>query len=94
MITKKRFEEIICSEEPLADRIDDVWDELCTLSDDVAVMKDYDQHNAYHCYDLRMHTVYTVDYIEREGRTDEEYRMLKIAAFFHDIGKPHTMTEL
>ena len=94
MITKKRFEEIICSEEPLADRIDDVWDELCTLSDDVAVMKDYDQHNAYHCYDLRMHTVYTVDYVKREGLTEEEYRMLKIAAFFHDIGKPNTMTEV
>ena len=94
MITKKRFEEIICSEESLTDRIDSVWDELCTLSEDVAVMKDYDQHNPYHCYDLRIHTTVTVDQVRKEGLTDEEYRLIKIAAFFHDIGKPATMTEV
>lgn len=92
MIAKKRFEEIICSEEPLADRIDEVWPELCTMGEVIAQMKDYDQCNPYHCYDLRMHTAYTVDSIEREGLTEEEYRLLKIAAFFHDIGKPATMT--
>lgn len=92
MITKKRFEEIICGDTPLAPRIDDVWDELCTLGEDIAVMKDYDQCNPYHCYDLRMHTAYTVDSVNRKGLSSEEYRMLKIAAFFHDIGKPNTMT--
>ena len=92
MINKKRFEEIICDPKPLAERLDDVWDELCSLSDDVAIMKDYDQCNPYHCYDLRMHTVYTVDNIDPKGLSDDEFRLLKIAAFFHDLGKPATMT--
>ncbi len=92
MISKKRFEEIICSETPLADRIDEVWPELCTLGDVISQMKDYDQCNPYHCYDLRMHTVYTVDSVEREGLSEKDYRLIKVAAFFHDIGKPATMT--
>ena len=92
MITKKRFEEIICGDTSLAENIDEVWDELCTLGPDIAIMKDYDQCNPYHCYDLRMHTAYTVDCLKKDGLTDEEFRLLRIAAFFHDIGKPNMMT--
>ncbi len=92
MISKKRFEEIIFSEKPLADRIDEVWPELCTMGEVISQMKDYDQCNPYHCYDLRMHTVYTVDSVEREGLDEEDWRLIKIAAFFHDIGKPAAMT--
>lgn len=55
---------------------------------EVARMKDFDQKNPHHCYDLLGHTLHTVDGIKRDGLTPEQYKELRIAAFLHDIGKP------
>lgn len=48
----------------------------------------FDQNNLHHCYDLWGHTMHTVESIDKEGLTDEEFVKLRVAAFFHDIGKP------
>ncbi len=55
---------------------------------EVARMKDFNQKNPHHCYDLLGHTLYTVAGIKRDGLTPEQYKELRISAFLHDIGKP------
>lgn len=51
---------------------------------EVARMIKYDQNNPHHCYDLFHHTLHTVQSL---GNTSS--MLLRIAAFFHDIGKPY-----
>ena len=53
------------------------------------VMFGFDQHSPWHCYDLWTHTAKTVDGLD-DGLPEDLYRKLRIAAFFHDIGKPDT----
>ena len=53
------------------------------LGSEVSAMVDYDQNNPHHCYDLFTHVLYTVDGIENTAPA-----FLRVAAFFHDIGKP------
>lgn len=48
-------------------------------------MFDLDQKNDYHCYDVWQHTLHAVHYVVNTPA-------LKVAAFFHDIGKPPCMT--
>lgn len=48
----------------------------------------YNQNNPHHCYDLFLHTLYTV-----ENLGDSASDALRIAAFFHDIGKPFVATQ-
>ena len=52
---------------------------------EVARMVNYDQQNIHHCYDLWEHTLRTVETIPQD-KTDSV--KLRVAAFFHDIGKP------
>ena len=56
---------------------------------DVSSMIGYKQENAHHCYDLWNHTLYTVKNLNIEGIPIENAKLLKVAAFFHDIGKPN-----
>lgn len=42
---------------------------------------DFDQHTVYHCYDVYTHVAHTV------GAVREELP-LRLAAFYHDVGKP------
>ena len=58
------------------------------LNNTVAQMVKYDQHNPHHCYDLFIHTLRTVDDIGLSFST-----ILRVAAFFHDIGKPSVAFE-
>ncbi len=92
---KKRFEEILMLED-FAHAIQDpeIWKELSGIDDTIRRMKNFDQRHPYHCYDLLMHTAWTVQNIPKHRVTEDEYRLLKIAAFFHDIGKPDTIHEL
>jgi tRNA nucleotidyltransferase (CCA-adding enzyme) len=46
-------------------------------------MVGYDQRNPHHCYDLFTHTLHTV-----AGIKETVPVLLRVAAFFHDIGKP------
>lgn len=58
------------------------------LGADFAKMKGYSQNNPHHCYDLLEHTVKTVEALKLDGLTAGEADELKIAALYHDIGKP------
>lgn len=58
------------------------------LSAPVATMVGFKQNNSHHCYDLLMHSLKTVEGIKPEGLTEAEFKMLKVAAFFHDVAKP------
>mgnify|MGYP004522980901 FL=1 len=55
---------------------------------EVSRMVGFEQKNAHHCYDLWQHTLHTVASIDVNGLTEEQAKKLKVAAFFHDIGKP------
>lgn len=56
-------------------------------------MVGFDQNNVHHCYDLWNHILHTVDSLNTEGLTKEEATNLKVAALFHDIGKPDVVME-
>lgn len=76
---------------------DDVVDYFLTRSfaeiddlygDKVSRMIGFEQKNMHHCYDLWEHTLRTVEAIDTTNLTDAEIRIIKVAAFFHDIAKP------
>lgn len=58
------------------------------LGDAVKNMVGFDQRNPHHCYDLFNHSLHTVDGIESTAPV-----LLRVAAFFHDIGKPAVAME-
>ena len=58
---------------------------------EVARMVGFEQKNAHHCYDLWFHTLHTVESVNTAGMNDKDAVMLKVAAFFHDIGKPEVV---
>lgn len=59
-----------------------------TLGNAVKNMVSFDQRNPHHCFDLFNHSLHTVDGIE-----DTAPVLLRVAAFFHDIGKPSVAME-
>jgi len=60
-------------------------DIIAHIIPEIKPMFDLDQKNAYHVYDVWEHTLHVIDNIPAES-------VLRLAAFFHDIGKPPTMT--
>jgi len=58
-----------------------------------ARMKNFDQNNPHHCYDLLIHTLQTVAGLDRFCNDSEVLPMLRVAALFHDIGKPSVAQE-
>lgn len=59
-------------------------DEVSVLiGETTAVMVSFDQQNPHHCYDLFLHSLHTV-----AGIKETAPALLRVAAFFHDIGKP------
>lgn len=58
------------------------------LGASVARMVNFQQRNPHHCYDLFTHSLYTV-----AGIKDTAPALLRVAAFFHDIGKPSVAME-
>ena len=60
---------------------------------DFSMMKGYSQNNPHHCYDLLKHTIKTVESIDCTGMSKDEISELKIAALYHDVGKPSVAFE-
>lgn len=56
-------------------------------------MEDFDQRNPHHCHDLLEHTLRTVRGIDTFGITEGDAMLLRVAAFFHDVGKPDVAAE-
>lgn len=71
---------------PAAARIlDEYRDIIACIIPEAAPMFDLDQKNPYHVYTVWEHTLCTVNHVQSLPE-------LKLAAFFHDIGKPGSMT--
>ena len=71
-------------------------DVIAQFIPEIRPMFDLDQENPFHLYDVWMHTVHAVESVSipkaKETRSREdakcENEIMKLAAFFHDIGKP------
>ena len=59
----------------------------------VSDMVNYNQNNPHQCYDLFEHTLRTVKDIPTGELSNEEIKLLKIAAFLHDVAKPSIAQE-
>lgn len=84
---RDEFEESL--NDPLTFWLSKSKDEICCLIDaKVGDMVGFDQRNPHHCYDLFTHSLNTVI-----GIKDTAPILLRVAAFFHDIGKPVVVME-
>lgn len=89
MLYFEEFEESLLREDVVEYYLSKTPEELeRELGPEVARMVGFEQKNSHHCYDLWEHTLRTVEGISPEGLTPEEFKKLRVAAFFHDIGKP------
>jgi tRNA nucleotidyltransferase (CCA-adding enzyme) len=64
-------------------------DILGVVMPELAAMKGFLQHNSYHKYDVLEHCIRAMEVIRT---TEENKEYMKIAALFHDIGKPETFS--
>lgn len=78
---RKEFEETFINSGSLVNMTKD--EALRLLGKEVAMMIGYNQNNPHHCYDLWEHSIKTM-----QGLTCDKDNQLRVAAFFHDIGKP------
>lgn len=64
------------------------------LGIDAANMVGYEQNNPHHCYDLMGHSLRTVSgVLSRIDDVNTYANLLKVAALYHDIGKPYVAAE-
>lgn len=62
-------------------------DVLGVVIPELLPMKGFEQHNSYHRYDVLEHCIRTMELVRT---TPENAGYMKLAALFHDIGKPGT----
>lgn len=94
MIDKQEFEQILKREDLKSFLLNSSKGAVeKAFGKEVASMKDYDQNNPNHQYDLFEHTIEVMEGLPKEKYLPEDYKILKIAAFFHDIGKPEVAKE-
>ncbi len=58
---------------------------LCEILPELSPLYGFDQHNPHHCFDLMTHTAVVTAQVPPE-------KVLRLAALFHDIGKPATFS--
>lgn len=61
--------------------LQDFFDVITTVLPELAPMKGFDQRNFHHIYDVLEHSARVVDAVPQE-------KVLRLAALFHDAGKP------
>lgn len=76
------FKKFICGENA-AFILDEFREVFAVFIPELKPTFGFDQHNKYHCFDVWKHTVTAVSNTEPDVE-------LRIAALFHDIGKPET----
>ena len=64
----------------------DYTEVLGNIIPEILPMVGFDQKTRHHCYDVYEHTLRVLDNCDRNDT------VLRLAAFFHDIGKPETQT--
>lgn len=62
------------------------YDEIFKLIPELAICKDFDQNNIWHIYDVFEHILHVVDGVPKN-------LILRMAALFHDVGKPFVYKE-
>lgn len=88
-LTRKQFEEMLISSNVVEAFNVLTKPELTEMLDaNVAAMVGYEQNNSHHCYNLFMHTLKAVESVSSAGLTPDQFKFLRVAAFFHDIAKP------
>ena len=65
--------------------VDEYKDVIAVFVPQIGAMFDFCQHSKYHIYDVWKHCVSTMENVEPE-------LVLRLAALFHDIGKPQTFS--
>ena len=84
MQSLEKFNRILMDEKP-SDFIKANEDYMFDLIPDLFICKGFNQRNPWHPYDVYEHTLRVVDGVPADYT-------LRVAALFHDIGKPHVQT--
>ena len=58
-----------------------------------SLTKNYSQNNPHHCYTLLEHTIKTIEALDCTGLDYNDVTELKVAALYHDVGKPAVAIE-
>lgn len=91
---KEFLENLVWSEDFLAKmNNEETYSRLLSLDPHIKAMEGVEQKNPHHVYDVLWHTFHVIDNVKKGNLTEQEYRELRIAALFHDIGKPDCMSE-
>lgn len=84
-MTLEELYKIILSDKP-SDLIKENEEKIFEMIPELIVCKGFDQHNEWHIYDVYEHILYVVDGVKSDI-------VLRLAALFHDVGKPIKYTE-
>jgi len=82
------FRKLVCGQ-AAGDVVRKYVDILGVVMPELAAMKGFLQHNAYHKYDVLEHCIQAMEVVKT---TPENHEYMKMAALFHDIGKPECFT--
>ena len=94
MIEKQQLLTLVHSDAKIEALLQLSGEELCVLFGAAfAGMKDYAQNNPHHCYDLLTHAVHVALGIDDTGIPKTDFEVLRIAALWHDVGKPFVAAE-
>ena len=81
----KELYDILLSEKP-SEEIKNNEKKIFELIPELEVCKGFNQNNPWHIYDVYDHIMHVVDNVDNNI-------IIRMAALFHDIGKPNTYTE-
>lgn len=88
-VSKERIRDelikILCSKESTK-YLDEYFDVFSYLIEELKPLKGFKQNNPYHYLDVWKHTLSVIEHVDND-------RELKLAALFHDIGKPCAYSE-
>ena len=65
---------------------------IFTILPELAPEDGFDQHSLWHQYPVYEHSVQTVELLNPEGLSPEDFKITRLAALLHDIGKPSCFT--
>lgn len=94
MIDKKSLENLLMDNNKIHELNKLTQFELSEMfSKEFSIEKGYNQNNPHHCYDLLEHSLNTVCGINRCDLSLRDFLELRVAALFHDVGKPFVAFE-
>jgi len=79
------FKKLVCGKRA-AEILREYADVIAVFIPEIEPMIGFDQRTKYHCFDVYEHTLKAL------SNCPEDDQILRLAIFFHDIGKPHCLT--